>query len=212
MNPTLQLPRPGEHVVFVGTTGSGKTYLASKLLSYVERSIVFDTHGTVPVEGSVKVDHPGAVAWNLRWYHRIRYVPKLEYRTREHWNQVVKFLLTRNLGKKRVIYIDEIFHLGFGPSFPDWLSRGISTARQRQTSFWISSQRPMNIPMAVMTEASRIYAFYLSYEDDIKKLSKFVRDSKAFQEVMLGLKYDYSFVEIDRIKGTWRKLPKLGGG
>ena len=76
----------------------------------------------------------------------------------------------------------------------------------------MSSQRPTNIPMAILTESRLIYVFYLSYEEDIKKVAKFVKNSKRFQEVLQELEYDYSFIEIDRIKGTWKKFPKIKGG
>jgi len=178
------------------------------LLESFPRYFVFDTHGSFAVDGA-KIKSPENLSLKMSIFDKIRYIPALEYRTRDFFNFVVKKLVLEKSGKNRIIYIDEIYHLGFGASFPDWLSRGISTARQRKTSFWVSSQRPSNIPMAILTEASKIYCFYLSYEEDIKKLSLFVRDVKNFREVMRGLEYDYSFIEIDRIKGTWQKFPKI---
>lgn len=204
----IKLPELGQHLVFCGTTGSGKSYFAKKLMEKFDRYFIFDTHGTFKIDG-VSVSTPKNLIQKLKGFDRIRYTPDFDYRTKDFYNYVIKKLVIDKAGKKRIIYIDEIFHLGFGISFPDWISRGISTARQRQTSFWIASQRPSNIPMAVLTEATKIYCFYLSYEEDINKLSLFVRDSKNFKEAMKDLKYDYSFIEIDRIKGTWVKYPKL---
>lgn len=205
----ISLPKLGEHIIFCGTTGSGKTYLAQEMLKNYDRVFAFDTHNSLKIEDSVKIISPENIVKKLWSFDKIRYVPKLEYRSKEWYNYVIKILMTKKYGKNRVIYIDEIFHLGYGLNFPDWLSRGISTARQRKTSIWSSSQRPMNVPMAILTESRRIYLFYLSYAEDLKKISKFTRDEKRFLEVIKELKYDYSFIELDRIKGEWRKLPKL---
>ena len=205
----ISLPKMGEHIIFCGTTGSGKTYLAQEMLKNYDRVFAFDTHNSLKIEDSVKIISPENIVKKLWSFDKIRYVPKLEYRSKEWYNYVIKILMTKKYGKNRVIYIDEIYHLGYGLNFPDWLSRGISTARQRKTSIWSSSQRPMNVPMAILTESRRIYLFYLSYAEDLKKISKFTRDEKRFLEVIKELKYDYSFIELDRIKGEWRKLPKL---
>jgi len=207
----ISLPSLGEHICFCGTTGSGKSYLAQRMLEFYGRYFVFDTHGSIQLPDSVKVSNPTNLRKKLVGFDKIRYVPALDYRTRDWYNEVIRKLMLDKAGKGRIIYIDEIFHLGYGPSFPDWLSRGISTARQRKTSVWVASQRPMNIPMAILTEATKIYCFYLAYEDDIDKLSKFTRDRQNFKGGMRELKYDHSFIEIDRVHGTWRKLPKLGG-
>lgn len=212
----ITLPKLGEHLIFCGTTGSGKTVLAQELLSNYDKIFVFDTQDSLKIPDAVKVTSPIGLGRKLKSLSRIRYVPKLEYRTKDYFNAVIKYLLlTKNIfdrqevWKNGIIYIDEIYHIGYGQSFPDWLSRGIATARQKKISIWVSSQRPTNIPMPLMTESRRIYLFYLSYAEDLKKISKFTRDEKHFLEVIRELKYDYSFIELDRITGMWRKLPKL---
>lgn len=205
----VTLPKYGEHICFCGTTGSGKTYLAEKMLNNYKNIFAFDTHGTLEIPNSFKITNPHTLLLKVFLHSKIRYSPKIDYRTKKWYNYVIKILMTSNLGKEKIIYIDEIYHLGYGASFPDWLARGISTARQRKTSFWISSQRPTNIPMSILTESTKIYCFYLSYEEDIKKLALFVRDTNNFKKEMMKLKYDYSFIEIDRIKGEWKKFPKL---
>ncbi|MBT9145236.1 MAG: hypothetical protein DDT42_01106 [candidate division WS2 bacterium] len=204
----ILLPKIGEHIIFCGTTGSGKTYLAMHMLDNYERYFIFDTHNALDLEGVI-ITNPFRINQKLKAYNKIIYRPELKYRTKEAYNYVIKNLVTKGGGKNRIIYIDEIFHLGFGMSFPDWLSRGISTARQRKTSFWISSQRPSNIPMAILTEARRIYIYYLSYSEDIKKLSKFSRNGEKFIREVASLGYDYSFVELDRIKGDFVKHTPL---
>ncbi|MBT9131454.1 MAG: hypothetical protein DDT41_01760 [candidate division WS2 bacterium] len=204
----IALPEYGEHLIFCGTTGSGKTYLAQNMIANYDRYFVFDTHNTLQMEG-VLITNPYRMNSKILGYDKIVYRPDLEWRTKEAYNYVIKMLVTTRGGKNRIIYIDEIFHLGYGQSFPDWLSRGISTARQRKSSFWISTQRPSNIPMAILTEARRIYIYYLSYSEDVKKLAKFSRDPTNFYRSASTLKYDYSFLELDRIKGSFSKHSPL---
>lgn len=205
----ITLPKKGDHLIFCGTTGSGKSYLAQEMLKNYERYFIFDTHGSLKLDNAIKIIEPMNLEKKLRAFDKIRYVPRLEYRTKAHFNAVFKTLMTNKYAKNRIIYIDEIYHLGFGQSFPDWLSRGISTARQKKISIWTSSQRPSNIPMAILTESRRIYLFYLSYAEDIKKIAKFTRDEKALLKEVEELGYDYSFIELDRIRGSWKKLTPL---
>ena len=205
----ITIPKLGEHIVFCGTTGSGKTFLAKEMLKRYEKIFLFDTHnGLGDVEG-IKITSPLNIEKKLRSFDKIRYVPDLKYRSKNWFNYVIKTLMTSKYGRGRVIYIDEIFHLGFGQSFPDWLSKGISTARQKKISIWTCSQRPTNVPMSILTESRRVYIFYLSYMEDLKKLSKFTRDEKRFLKEIESLAYDYSMIELDRIKGSWVKLSPL---
>jgi len=211
--PVLQLPDYGKHLIFLGSTGSGKTYLAEKMLQRYARTFAIDTQDSLDIPGN-RIRSPDLLAWKLKIHARLHYVPRPEYLDRETWNYVLKTILLSSEKKKpkpRVIYIDEIFHLGFGAvSFPDWLSKSVTTARQRKLSYWISTQRPRMIPGEILTEASKIYVFYLSKAEDIKFISGFSRsDPKQLQEALSLQQDDYSFIEIDNRKGTWQKFQKL---
>ncbi len=45
--------------------------------------------------------------------------------------------------------------------------------------------------------------------EDIKKLAKFSRNGEKFVRDVVSLKYDYSFVELDRIMGDFTKHTPL---
>lgn len=210
--PELTLPKYGQHLVFLGATGSGKSFLASAMLEYYDRYFLIDTQDSLDLEGKV-VREPERISWYLRFYDRIRYVPKPEYIAGEYFNYIFKKILessTKRKKRERVVYIDEIYHLGYGAGFPIWLPKSITTARQRGLSFWVCAQRPRNIPMPVLSEASRIYVFYLNKEDDIKYVASFARtDKKKLEKTLYEQKDDYSFIEIDARKGTWKEFPPL---
>lgn len=210
--PSLTLPEYGKHVVFLGATGSGKTVLAERMLSNFDNIFAIDTQDALEIEAKV-LRNPKSLGLWLKIYHKIRYVPKMEYMNSTAYNYIFKVLLDsskKRHKKSKIIYIDEIYHLGYGASFPNWLPRSITTARQRGISFWISTQRPRNIPLPVLTEASKIYVFYLNKEEDIDFISGFARtDKRAFRRELMEQKDDYSFFEIDARKGTWVKYPKI---
>ncbi len=209
----LTLPDYGQHIVFLGSTGSGKSYLAERMLAQFTTYLAIDTQNSLTLNGARLLTSPAHLAWCLKWYKRLRYAPKLQYRTRDTWNSIFATLDESSSKRKpspRVVYIDEIYHLGYGASFPSWLPRAIATARQKKISYWISTQRPRQIPLPVLSEASRMFVFYLSREDDIKYVSSFARtDSQALYNALLVQQNDYSFIEIDVRKGSWARYSKL---
>jgi hypothetical protein len=150
----------------------------------------------------------------FRNYPKLIYNPTPELLEKDYWDYLFSSLLQsstkRNL-KPRICYIDEIYHLGYGyANFPKWLAKSVTTARQRKISYWISAQRPRLIPPEVVTEASKIYVFYLSKADDMKFIASFARsDPKELFIALADQKDDYSFIEIDNRKGTWIKYPPL---
>lgn len=210
--PSLQIPEYGKHIVFLGATGSGKSVMAERMLDKYENYFAIDTQDALSIEGK-KLNKPEGLGIFLKLYNRIKYVPKMEYINSTAFNYLFKILINssmKNKKKSKVIYIDEIYHLGYGASFPSWLPRSITTARQKGISFWISAQRPRNIPTPVLSEASKIYVFYLNKEEDIDFISGFARTDKAnFKKELINQKDDFSFFEIDARKGTWKKFPKI---
>lgn len=206
----IKLPDYGQHLVFAGTTGAGKSYLAQEMLKKFDSYFAIDTQDSLSLN-AVKIDNPKTLKLKLMVFKKIRYVPKPEYLHVSWWNYVFKSILetsTKKKPKPRIIYIDEIYHIGYGAGFPAWLPKAITTARQRKLSFWISTQRPSQIPMPVLSECARFFIFYLGYEEDIKKLAKFCRKGDL-KDALMGLEYDYSFIEVDRAKGTFVKHSKL---
>lgn len=208
----LELPDYGNHLAFLGATGSGKTVLAESMLTRFDRYIAIDTQDGMDVDG-LTVTRPEVLGFSIPLFPRIRYVPDMEYLHKDVWNWVLWKILdssTKRRPRPRIIYIDEIYHLGYGQSFPDYLPKSLTTARQRRLGYWISTQRPRQIPVPVLSEASRIFVFYLNNEDDIRYISGFARtDKKGFFDALREQKLDHSFIEIDNRRGTWRQMPKL---
>jgi DNA helicase HerA-like ATPase len=210
----LEMPDYGQHIVFLGSTGSGKSHLAEAMLNEYSRYVGIDTQDSLAVNGA-KLKNPNFLKQYLWLYKRIHYVPNPDYMNRLSWDFVLRtlaFSSTKKKPKPKIVYIDEIYHLGFNQNFPVWLPKAVATCRQKQISFWISTQRPKMIPVATISEASRIFIFYLSRGEDIEYISKFARrDRKGFEKALLEQKNDYSFIEVNNRLGTWQKFNKIGG-
>lgn len=212
---TVKLPSIGEHMAFLGTTGSGKSVLAEKMLNCFPSYFAIDTQDSLVLPGSVLITSPKSLAMKLKFFKRIRYVPSSEYRNRATWDYVFNTLSNSSSKKKphpRIIYIDEIYHIGYGASFPLELPTLATTARQRKLSLWISTQRPSMIPIPLLTECKRIFCFYLTYEEDIKKLGKMARSKSGkglLLQELLELELDHSFIELDGKTGDYRHLAAI---
>lgn len=210
--PTLELPAYGKHIVLAGSTGSGKSYMAEKMIKHYDSYFAIDTQDSLAIPGHT-LKTPGNLAMYLSWFKQLHYTPRPEYLHRDAFNYVFKTLLNSTTKKKprpRICYIDEIYHVGYGTNFPAWLPKAITTARQRQLSFWIATQRPRQIPIPILSEASKIYVFYLAKLDDAKLIASFARENpKELFSVLANQQDDYSFVEIDCRKGSWQLFPPL---
>lgn len=209
----LLLPDYGKHILFVGSTGSGKTFLAEEMLSHFQNYLAIDTQDSLTLEGRT-ITSLKRFSQNLKNYPRLRYVPTPDLLEKEYWDYLFAKLLQSSTKKDPhpiICYIDEIYHLGYGYSnFPKWLPKSVTTARQRKISYWVSAQRPRLIPPEIITEASKIYVFYLSKNDDIKFISGFARENpKELYHALANQQDDYSFLEIDNRKGTYKKYPPL---
>lgn len=202
----LKSPNYGRHVVFVGATGSGKSYLAEKLLANYQRFIFIDTQHAYE-------NKDAKTAHNLRELKKllskktdkIIYQPWVNSRTPKAWYYVFAMfdkISSKNKKNPYIIYIDELYHVGYGVSFPRSLPQAITTARQKGLSYWISTQRPANIPIPVLSESSQIYVFYLSREDDNKIIASLTRNKKETLKNLNQLKRDHSFYLIDNMAGS----------
>jgi len=209
----LSIPKPGQHIVALGSTGSGKSEFMQRLLTTQNNYLAIDTQDSLDRLNAPSFSDPHGLNVRLKLYKKLKYKPGNAYRERDWWNYVIATLANSSTKKKpkpRTVYIDEIYHIGYGSSFPAELPKALTTCRQKKISWWISSQRPRQIPVPVISESSKIYVFYLSKYDDMKYISGFGRqDPKELMQELQKLSDDYSFIEIDNRKGTWTKFPPI---
>lgn len=207
---TLTIPKYGQHAMFLGSTGSGKTYLAERMLDNVNSYFVFDTQDSLDLIASVRVTNPKECIKLLKkGIKKIQYCPEFKYQ-----NKIINgFILdeimqssSKRHKKPRVIYIDEIFHFGYDNSFPKEIPVALATCRQKAISIWISTQRPKRIPTNILSESTYIYQFFLTKYDDIDIVADSVRNQKEYIDTAVNLdKEEHAFIVVDQSNGTFKK-------
>jgi energy-coupling factor transporter ATP-binding protein EcfA2 len=165
-------PAPTDRALFVGMTGSGKTTLARALLASRAHVVVLDGKGTVKWPGWTRVSTLAAAAKLDPLEHpRIIYAPTARELSDDE--TVEAFFAWVYERRNTLLYIDEIYSVALGAEIPFWLHALLTRGRERGCPVWGSTQRPMYIPMAFLTEAEHAYLFRLQAPQDRKKVADF---------------------------------------
>jgi len=201
----------------MGMTGTGKSELCQKVIdSYGNTVRVFciDPDDSVTLKGSKTCRTPIEAKFWFTFYKKIRYVPRREYFNRDDWEELFDWLCSTSSKKNpnpMIVHINEIYRLGYGNNFPHSLPVTMATARKRQISLFIETQRPKAIPVPILTEASRTYVFMLKRQDDRKYMAGFIGgdDTKTFLSVLNNQKKDYSFLMIEGDECYWERMAPI---
>lgn len=155
-----------ERVIFVGTTGSGKTVLAKHFLERMNRVLVIDPKHTFKLDGFKRAKQLPVFGRDFK----IIYRPKWE--DDFHLSRLVAKL---NKMKDVTIYVDELATLS--EQFPQttaMLADVARTGRERKVSLWNAVQRPRWTPRIFFTESEVYFLFNLRSGEDRKYISEFV--------------------------------------
>lgn len=180
-----QLPaiRRSDRVFLVGSTGSGKTTLASSLLRGQPHVVVIDAkHQFDPSSLAVR-DRRGQeilppVVSSLKQLSAwpgpapVIFRPDMTERT-GGCETVFYWVFERG---NTLVYVDEIYPLvtkaeSGAAVYRGELARCIQMGRSRNVSVWSGTQRPARIPVAVISEAEHCFIFRLRNGDDRKRMA-----------------------------------------
>ena len=143
-------------------TGSGKTYLADKLLKWSEYVVVYDLKGQINWQGYQIVTSFEELK-NCQ-YPKIIYKPPID--EIENSESIELFFKWIYLRENTTVYVDELMSVCIDGRIPKWLVIILTRGRELNVSFYGSTQRPKRIPVSLLSEAENVYIFRLQYPDD----------------------------------------------
>lgn len=179
------LPGPSERAVFAGSTGSGKTYAMLKLAGWYfgkKQIIVIDTKGDSSIK---RLKAPVAtVLLQMSKYDDPRKHPLVVFRPTgaamadpATFNQMFEWVFRRG---HTMVLIDEASQVSAGSTQPsvgmlDMVTRG----RDRGVQVWSATQRPVGVPVILLSECEVFFCFSLRRRGDRRTMDDYTRDGFA---------------------------------
>jgi hypothetical protein len=165
--------RAGDRCFIVGTTGSGKTYLAEKLLSVRADVVVVDPkHG---FEWETHTYGKGVTTEDFREVVRHEGPAPLIYRPSLSecalgipWFWVWVWNRTNTIA-----YVDEVTAITTPTKIPYEFARCIQMGRSKQIGVWCGTQRPARVPIVILSEAEHDFIFRLRNPADSKRMAEY---------------------------------------
>jgi DNA helicase HerA-like ATPase len=168
--------KSSDRAFLCGKTGSGKSYAAHKLTRGLERLVVLDPKG----------DDAAMADWDLEPWDRdarrrlkdqkspvrARVVLDARRPTAEIWDEALAAILQAG---NVTLYIDEVYGIVNPNSTPSPALTAVWTrGRSLGIGAWAASQRPVWVPLFILSEAEHFFVFRLTLGDDRKRMSEFL--------------------------------------
>jgi len=180
---TLKL---GDRAFFVGHTGTGKTFLATRLIEEVVPPrlpvVIIDPKKLIQVNAGSQWE----ILDNLprRWEsltrhpkrpRHLRVIIRPEFLEDMRKHDVLNNIYDRifNAGKV-LVYLDEIQRLCYNSRSSQSLANLVQMGRQPRISVWGSTLRPAGIPRMFISETDHSFTFYLQDEQDRDRMSEVI--------------------------------------
>lgn len=193
--------QPGERTFIVGSTGSGKTYLARRLLWGAPNVIVLD-----PKHGFTWSDKAGANTGDSKYDFA---VPEIEDLKRWDGKRPIIFQPPMIRGKSMesiydeffalcwfwktpLVYCDELMQIAPTGNPPFELKKVITQGRQRGITAIFGTQRPSKIPVICMSESQHYFAGRLANKVDREKMADYMNSELLVRQPAKKFEFWYA--------------------
>lgn len=179
----------------VGETGSGKTYLAKKVLPFFENVVALDPKCTLGDEnkglpGFRMIRDPRSLSYMKHPRIQVRLDPR--YQTAKYWDSIYWWIYNR---KNTMVYTDEVYLVLQGDKATTGMRACITSGRERGIGMIHACQRPSTIPVIVRSESQRFACFYLGNEDDRRTMYGHVPDKR----ILNLIEHEHAFYFFNQI-------------
>lgn len=158
--------KANDRVLFVGKTGSGKTYAAEQLARPIERLIVADPKGMLKGKwDTVDWDSSTTKLLNKGEPIRVRIPAPLDKDWEKYFQKVYE-------AGDCTLYIDEMYGVITNGNAGPYLTACYTRGRELGIGTWAATQRPRRIPIFARSEAEWIFCFRLKTDADRKVMAE----------------------------------------
>lgn len=214
-------PNQGEHITLLGPTGSGKTTLALQILPYREHIVAFGCkRRDSTLQSLIRKGWKKSASWPVPYrYKKVVLWPEVR-NMREVIRQRNTFYLALDDIFRRggwSVYLDEVLYLtdhprnaGLGLAGPVQLL--LQQGRALGVTMIAGTQRPRHVPLAFYSQATHLFLWKNSDENDLKRLDEiggFPRGQVA--DVVSGLQ-PHEVLYLDKVRRIMvrTKAQKIG--
>lgn len=200
----------GQHITIVGSTGSGKTTLAMRLLPYRNYCVVLATknrdeslYPRLEKEGFEFVTDP---ALDAEQTPKVIFRPKLEAPTADAQNEQRELfaeVLTEIFNDGNwAVYGDEIRYLSDNLKLRQPLELLWLQGRSLGITMIVSTQRPVSIPVVAFESAEHLFLFRTTDQANIDRAAEFESANKPLLRYLLPVLERYEVLYINARTGN----------
>ena len=172
----LPIPPRDSRAILIGTTGSGKSTVAKKIIYNYDNVLAIDpkpslglVNGVGHLRGFELVRTPEDLVRAARRNNRLQYRPDPEYQSVEEYDRVLWWVFARG---NTYLYVDEAYLIHRNGRATDGLRACITSGREKGIGMLTATQRPAKIDPALMSESEYGYVFQLRKREDRERVAE----------------------------------------
>lgn len=200
-------PTGRDRIIFVGKTGSGKTYLARMLVSQLDRVIVIDPKGSIKDKADWGLDEwSPEVEKDIMSGAAVRARYTTDPETDDYQAAYEEIFRLAFQAKNIVVYIDELYGvIREGGRGGKWLRNLYTQGRELNVGTWGATQRPSWVPLFCISECEFFWVFRLQLAKDRARMAE-IMGEKVMIEIDRRDKYGFWFYSMDEIEPSYHPV------